>query len=165
MKDYQKKMLEKHNEYGDMGDLKVCVRCGRMFRYLGYGHFYCPVCKEKDIEDFNKVKDYIYENGIAPALEVSENTGVSLKIIEQYLREGRLEIPESSPIFIKCEMCSVNIRSGRLCASCATKLTNAMRIEMNFDDEQIGEIPKKTEGKMRFLNKEKLTLIRPKDKM
>lgn len=155
MKASRKAILARHNENGEMGEPKVCSRCGRMFTYLGFGHFYCPVCKEKDAEDFTRVKEYIYENGVAPALEVSEKTGVSLKIIEQYLREGRLEIPECSPIFIKCEMCAVDIRSGRLCPSCATTLSNAMRIEMNFDDDQIGEIPKKMEGKMRYLGKDK----------
>lgn len=155
MKASRKAILARHNENGEIGEPKVCVRCSRMFTYLGFGHFYCPACKEKDMEDFTRVKEYIYENGVASALEVSENTGVNLKIIEQYLKEGRLEIPEGSPIFIKCEMCSIDIRSGRLCPSCAVSLSNTMRIEMNFDDEQIGEIPKKMEGKMRYFGKDK----------
>ncbi len=151
----EKEIFKKNNERGNTGETKVCVRCGRMFTYLGFGHYYCPLCKERDMEDFAKVKDYIYNHGTAPALEVSEQTGVGLKIIEQYLREGRLEIPENSPIFIKCEKCATNIRSGRLCPNCATSLSNAMRMQMNFDDEQIGEIPKKIEGKMRFFGREK----------
>lgn len=147
------KLFTKIRTDGKIGEPKVCVKCGKMFTYLGFGHFYCPTCKERDKEDFEKVRDYIYENGVASALEVSEATGVSLKVIEQYLREGRLEIPESSPIFIKCEKCGIDIRSGRLCAECATSLSNAMRIEMNFDNEQIGAVPKKLDGKMRYLTK------------
>ncbi len=143
------------NKDGEMGETKVCARCGRMFNYLGFGHYYCPTCKKQDEEDFTKVKEYIYNNGVASALEVSEMTGVSIKLIEQYLREGRLEIPENSPIFIKCEKCSVDIRSGRLCPSCATSLSNTARIEMDFDDNQIGTVPKKLIGKMRFFGKEK----------
>jgi RNA polymerase subunit RPABC4/transcription elongation factor Spt4 len=146
--------LSSQNDDYELGVTKVCVRCGRIFNYLGFGHYYCPPCRKKDIEDFTKVKEYIYEHGVATALEVSDNTGVSLKTIEQYLREGRLEIPENSPIFIKCEKCSINIRSGRLCPQCATSLSNAMRVEMNFDDEQIGEVPKMV-GKMRFFGKDK----------
>lgn len=147
-----KKLLSlKFNEDGKVGETKICARCKRMFTYLGYGHFYCPTCRKVDEEDFSKVKNYIYDNGTASAQEVSEATGISLERINQYLREGRLEIPEGSPIFIKCEMCSIDIRSGRLCPACASKLTHAMRVTMNFDDEQIGPIPKKMEGKMRFL--------------
>lgn len=148
----KKKSLNAHNE-GVLGVTKVCVRCKRMFSYLGFGHYYCPSCKKLDDDDFLRVKNYIYENGVASATEVSDMTGVSLKAIEQYLREGRLEIPEDSPIFIKCEQCSVDIRSGRLCLECARKLSTAMREKMDFDDEQIGEIPKKKIGKMRFIGK------------
>lgn len=153
MRESQKKIASKLIGTGIVGEAKVCVRCKRMFTYLGYGHFYCPSCKIADEEDFKKVRDYIFEHGTAPALEVSEQTGISLERITQYLREGRLEIPEDSPIFIKCEMCSTDIRSGRLCPSCASSLTHAMRVEMNFDDEQIGRVPRKLSGKMRFLDK------------
>ncbi len=155
MRESQKIIAAKLNGNGKIGDAKVCVRCKRMFTYLGYGHFYCPMCKKADEEDFRKVKDYIFEHGTAPAMEVSENTGISLERINQYLKEGRLEIPENSPIFIKCEMCSVDIRSGRLCPECASKLSHAMREKMDFDDEQIGPVPKKLIGKMRFLTNEK----------
>lgn len=147
------KLFTKINDNGDLGETKVCVRCGRMFTYLGFGHFYCPLCKDKDKEDFEKVRDYIYNHGVASAIEVAEATGVDLKTIEQYLREGRLEIPESSPIFIKCEKCGIDIRSGRLCPTCATTLSNAMKVQMNFDNEQIGEVPKRLEGKMRYFTK------------
>lgn len=135
------------------GETKVCTKCGRIFTYMGFGHLYCPTCKSLDEISFGKVRDYIYENGVASATEVSENTGVSVRQIEQYLREGRLEIPENSPIFIKCEMCHADIRSGRICSNCGLKLSNVMRIEMDIDEFQIGEKPK-TNGKMRFLNKD-----------
>lgn len=151
----EKVILAKFKEDGKVGETKVCVRCKRMFTYMGYGHFYCPACKKLDEADFTKVKEYIYENGTAPAFEVFENTGVSLERITQYLREGRLEIPEMSPIFIRCEMCSADIRSGRLCPDCAGKLTKSMKVSMNFDEEQVGQVPRKLNGKMRFFGIQK----------
>lgn len=151
---YSRNVFKANQDDDEAGSTKVCLRCGRIFNYMGFGHYYCPSCKKKDTEDFIKVKDYIYANGASTAVEVSDNTGVAVKIIEQYLREGRLEIPENSPIFIKCEKCSINIRSGRLCPECANSLSNAMRVEMKFDDEQIGEVPKLI-GKMRFFGREK----------
>lgn len=154
MRNTYKVVDSKFTEKGKIGEAKVCVRCKRMFTYLGYGHFYCPACKIADDEDFKKVRDYIFDHGTASAVEVSENTGVRLENIHQYLREGRLEIPENSPIFIKCEMCSTDIRSGRLCPDCASKLNSAMRKQLNFDDEQIGPVPKKLQGKMRFITNE-----------
>jgi len=62
-----KVILAKFRDDGRVGETKVCVRCKRMFTYLGYGHFYCPVCKKIDEADFAKVKEYIYENGTEEA--------------------------------------------------------------------------------------------------
>lgn len=138
------------------GELKTCTRCKRMFRYFGFGHLYCPTCQKIDEDDFEKVRSYIYEHGTATALEVSEATEVSLKHIEQFLKDGRLEIPETSPIFIKCEQCRTNIRSGRFCSECASRMSKALREELGVDEFQIGEKPKiKKTGKMHFIGKEK----------
>lgn len=135
------------------GEVKTCLKCRRFFEYMGYGHLYCPQCKILDDNDFEKVRDFIYDNGQATAYVISEATGISVHQIEQYLREGRLEIPENSPMYIKCEMCGGDIRSGRVCPDCAMKLSNSMRIKMDLDEYQIGE-PPKLSGKMRFLNGE-----------
>ena len=135
-------------------EIRTCVRCGKIFQYYGIGRCYCPSCKKQDDEAFKKVKAYIYENGTATVMEVSEKTGVPVRFIRLYLKDNRIEIPEDSPIFIQCERCGVNIRSGRLCPDCANALTNEMRLELDFNNDQIGEIPKKyTSRKMRFLDK------------
>ncbi|WP_313134162.1 hypothetical protein [Anaerocolumna sp.] len=136
------------------GEIRTCVRCGKIFQYFGIGRCYCPSCKKQDDEAFKRVKAYIYEHGTATVMEVAEKTGVPVRYIKLYLKDSRIEIPENSPIFIQCERCGVNIRSGRLCPSCASELTNEMRVEMDFNNEQVGEIPKKySGGKMRFLDK------------
>lgn len=141
-------------EMNDRGRMKYCQRCKRLFPYSGFGHIYCSRCKEADERDFEKVKDYLYDHPGATMLEVEEGTGVIMKHITTYLREGRLEIPQNSPIFIKCEMCKGDIRYGRVCPACADRLTSAMKEQMNFDAYQIGEVPKRV-GKMRFLDRDK----------
>lgn len=128
---------------------KVCQRCKKVFAYSGFGHLYCPRCKTADDRDFEIVKDYIIANPGATMLQVADETGIYMKYIETYLKEGRLEIPENSPIFITCEICKKEIRYGRVCVDCADKLTKKKKEEMNFDDYQIGERPKKV-GKMRY---------------
>lgn len=139
-----------------IGNPKSCQRCGRIFNYSGFGHLYCPACKKIDDDAFQKVKDYIFENGVATALEVSEATDISMRHIERYLREGRLEIPEGSPIYIKCEKCGADIRSGRFCQECATRMSAELRMALDFDDYQVGDKPKakKQDGKMRFLSRD-----------
>lgn len=136
-----------------LGETQVCARCRRMFTYSGFGHRYCEICKEYDVADFEKVRSYIYEHGTVTMIELSEATKVEIKYIEQYLREGRLEIPENSNIFIHCEMCNTEIRSGRYCKDCAIHLSkNFVGI---FDEYEIGEKAnrKDNKGKMYFLGK------------
>ncbi|HEX3023226.1 MAG TPA: MerR family transcriptional regulator [Lachnospiraceae bacterium] len=136
------------------GDLKVCKRCKKTFTYYGIGYQYCPTCKEKDEEDFQKVKEYIRDHGIATVNEVVEETGVDEKRIHEYLREGRLEIPEGSSYYLKCERCGKDITSGRFCASCAMSMKKEFTSAISFNE--IGDIPKTNlNGKMRFLDNKK----------
>ncbi len=121
-------------------EIRTCVRCGKIFQYYGIGRCYCPSCKKQDDEAFKKVKAYIYENGTATVMEVSEKTGVPVRFIRLYLKDNRIEIPEDSPIFIQCERCGVNIRSGRLCPDCANALTNEMRLELDFNNDQKSKV-------------------------
>lgn len=139
-------------------DVKKCSRCGRLFKDDGFNPNLCCSCSALDANDFEKVRDYLYEYNTATALELSEATGISVEQIERYLKNGRLEIPENSPIFIKCEKCGTDIRSGRLCNNCSISLSNSLRMEMNFKDSQIGEKPKKPDyknGKMYYFNDKK----------
>lgn len=130
---------------------KVCKRCKRMFQYQGFGHLYCEICKQYDMEDFEKVRDYIYKHGMATMFELNQAVGVEIKYIEQYLREGRLEIPEDSKVFIHCEICNTEIRSGRYCMDCAIKM--AKDFHGVIRDYEVGEKPVKSkqDGKMRFI--------------
>lgn len=128
-------------------EVSLCKRCGRLFKMDVYESELCPNCLKIDEDDFEKVREYLYEHNTATAIEISEQTDVDITQIERYLKNGRLEIPENSPIFIKCEMCGADIRSGRLCSACSIKMSNATRIQMHITDSQIGETPKKSKDK------------------
>lgn len=147
-----------------IGETVTCIRCKRIFNYFGFGHRYCPACKKIDDEQFDKIRDYIYKNGTATMVELEQNTGISIRRIEQYLKEGRLEIPENSPIFIKCETCHRDIRSGKYCKECAAKLTKDFKTALVIDEFEVGDAPKKkNSGKMRYLdNKDQKVNIREK---
>ncbi len=129
-----------------------CVRCGKYYINDGNILKMCRYCRIKDKEDFEKVRAYLYKNNIATAIEIEENTGVSVNQIDMYLKNGRLEIPKNSPIFIKCEECGAEIRYGRFCPACSARLSK--EISGRFvDDSQIGELaPKK--AKMYHFGKE-----------
>ena len=128
--------------------VEVCRKCKKLFNYSGFGLKYCPGCMKEDEKNREKVKEYLRENGAANMYQISEATGVSEHAIKIYLREGMLEIPEGSPIYIKCEKCGCDIRSGRWCPECAANRSKELKGCF------VGDRPKtKLEGKMRFKRK------------
>lgn len=131
--------------------LKKCKRCGKFFVNDGVPSKYCHLCILLDNEDFEKIRDFLYENGAATALEIEQNTGIPVKRIEGYLREGRLEIPANSPIFIKCELCGKEIRTGKYCDECTLKVSKGLN-DMKFSLSKKAEEEIET-GQMRYLNK------------
>jgi hypothetical protein len=92
-----------------------------MFNYF-VGSPICPNCKQQDEEDFKKIKEYLYKNPKAPMGQVSEDCDVSVERIERFLKEGRLIPVEGSDLGVQCEKCGQNIKTGRLCDSCAKSL-------------------------------------------
>ena len=131
--------------------VEVCKNCRRLFKYYGFGGRYCPECAKIDQEHRDIVKKYIREHGPGNKYDISLATGIPEDEINQYLRDGMLEIPEDSAVFIKCESCGCDIRSGRWCPECAAK--------MNKGEKAVylgtGDTPKSANaGKMRFFGKD-----------
>ncbi len=130
--------------------VETCEGCKNLFHYPGFGAKYCPKCRDADRENQQRVKEYIKENGASNMYQISDATGVPTKTIKQYLRDGMLEIPEGSPIYIQCESCGCDIRSGRWCPACAARMSG----ELKGLYVGVGETPKKrASGKMRFLDR------------
>lgn len=97
-----------------------CTRCGKVFG-PAIGRRLCPDCAKLDQEEFDAVRNYLRENPGADIVEVSEATGVPVKRIQEYLREGRLVLAQGVE-WLKCEQCGKPIVTGRFCPECAAKL-------------------------------------------
>ena len=97
-----------------------CSRCGKIFRPIG-GRKMCPQCLEADQKDFAAVRAYLKENPGAHIAAVSEATGVPVKRIQEYLREGRLVLAASAD-WLQCERCGAPLQTGRLCAKCLAEI-------------------------------------------
>ena len=141
--------LNKENE------ICTCNQCGKIFVHLGGWLKLCKSCKELDDQEFDLVKEYIFKNPLATVKDTTEATGVRPRKIREYLRAGRLLIPDNSPIFINCENCEANIKFGRLCKECADSLTNEVKKSMNIEEYHIGERPKPAVARMHYLNNER----------
>ena len=64
-------------------EIKNCKRCGKMYSYLT-GIPICDQCKQKDEDDFQKVKKYIYEHRGASMKEISDDCEVSVEKITRF---------------------------------------------------------------------------------
>lgn len=140
---------------------KICPNCGELMHYA-YGEiFKCDNCGQEEYTQFGKVRNYIEKNGPSIAADIAKATGVPVPVINKYLREGRIEIPDGSDVYIKCEDCGADIRYGRYCPACAQKHNKENSIGV-FNSEA-GEKPKfkrDAAGKMHTLD----TMERNKNK-
>lgn len=130
-----------------------CKECGGKLFYQNSGEYVCEECGSSELDDFGKVKRYLDENGPTPPPIIEEETGVPLEILNVFLRNGRLEIPEGSKYYIKCERCGCALRFGRFCYDCTKNFAGQLSGTIY---QQMGErpkiVPKKEGGKMRYLN-------------
>lgn len=134
-------------------DIRNCRKCGNIFNYV-VGPIICPACREKQEEEFQKVKKYVLENPRVSIQQVSEECDVDAVQIKQWIREERLEIAEGSSLYINCELCGAPIRSGRFCDKCRVEMSSGFR---NVMKENGTDVPRhssnneKGNPKMRFL--------------
>ena len=71
-----------------------CPDCFERLYFKGAGKYTCPRCHKIYYDYFGLIKKYLEENGPAPAVEIANNTGISLEIIDALLEDGRLEMPK-----------------------------------------------------------------------
>lgn len=117
-------------------DLRNCRRCGVLYRFRGYN--VCNSCLNKDEEDYQKVREFLEKCPKASTMELSQNTGVDVSVINRFLREGRLSAEGFTPATgaFTCEVCGVSINQGRYCESCLRKLRNEISSAINQSGSQ-----------------------------
>lgn len=135
-------------------NVRTCKSCRRMFQ-SPFGKVLCPQCAEKEEDDLQKVKDYLWEHRTAPMNVVSEECEVSPQQIKQWLREERIQLTPESVIEFKCESCGCNIISGRYCEKCRSSQAKTFNeILASRKKEELKKIVQAhKEEKMRFISR------------
>lgn len=107
-----------------------CSECGGIMIFKGCGEYKCEKCKHIEYDDYGKVRNYVESHKGVTAAQAAEATGVKQKTIRTMLRDSRLEIADGSSVYLKCEMCGVSIRSGRVCPKCEVEFNRKMEAKM-----------------------------------
>jgi len=105
-------------------DVRKCKNCNRLFQY--HGSRYCPTCVIELDQVFIKTREYIYDNPNSTVIEVSENIGVEVEIIMDFLREGKLELKEAT-VLLECKSCGKAIKTGMMCNECLKHFETEMK--------------------------------------
>lgn len=73
--------------------LKKCKKCGILFadNNSSNNRNLCPQCFKEERKEFVKVRDYLWSNPGADLNELHQKTGVSKKLIQKFIREGRFK--------------------------------------------------------------------------
>ncbi len=105
-------------------DLRNCPHCGKLFAYDG-SYKLCNVCRNDEEEDFQKVKNYLWDNPNATIEEVHIETDVKREMIIKFVHDGRLLADGINFNFmLECDRCGKSIVSGKYCSKCQQDLIN-----------------------------------------
>ncbi|AIQ76852.1 MULTISPECIES: TIGR03826 family flagellar region protein [Paenibacillus] len=110
-------------------NLDNCPRCGRLFvkNLMGL----CQACIKELEHEYEICVNYLRENKGTNIQELSDATGISIKEITRFIREGRISIANAPNMMYPCEVCGTLIRDGHMCDSCRSRLrkdlTNAVK--------------------------------------
>lgn len=97
-----------------------CPRCGKLFSRTFYD--ICPNCVKEIEEQYILCRDYLKKNRSVTLSELSEATGVPLKQILKFIKEGRISLADAPNITYPCESCGAPIREHHLCSNCRERL-------------------------------------------
>ena len=111
----------------------ICPDCQKPVVIVRSGEFECPQCKKVYYNDFGKVRKYLEENPDSSIQDIMIDTGVSRKMIQEYIDYCHLEYSSKSSGYAKCSRCGTPIRCGRICPSCAS-----MMKEGEYDPDTVG---------------------------
>lgn len=101
-------------------EIANCTRCGKVFAR----HFrdICQNCYAEIENEYSTCAEYLREHRGATITELSEETGVSIRQITKFVKEGRISMVDAPNLSYPCESCGVLIREGNICGNCRNRL-------------------------------------------
>ncbi|WP_169084576.1 TIGR03826 family flagellar region protein [Paenibacillus sp. PL91] len=122
-------------------NLDNCPRCGKLF--AKNFRDVCPSCMREIDKEYELCANFLREFKGSIITEVSDATGVSIKQITKFIREGRISIVNAPNMSYPCESCGTLIRDHHLCDSCRHRIDKDKK-------EMFDNLAKQTEIKSAF---------------
>lgn len=117
-----------------LGKLANCSRCDALF--VQAVRDICPKCYQAVEQEYELCARFLRkrENRGSTIYQVSEATGVSVKQITKFIKEGRISVAGNPQLGYPCESCgTVMIRTGTLCESCIKNLKHEITQQQEVD--------------------------------
>lgn len=96
-----------------------CIVCGRLFN--GVDDNICTRCTDDEESPYVRVREYLYQNSGASAVEVSEATGVSVSSIMKFIKDNRITLVGEKSLLTRCNTCGEYTNQGSICSNCLEK--------------------------------------------
>jgi len=135
-----------------LGSIDNCPTCGKLF-VKGVTDI-CPACYKEVEKQYETCHEFLRLNKRCTITEMSEETGVPIKQITRFIREGRLSLAHAPNMGFPCEVCGTMIREGTICDSCRQKLVKDIR-NMREDNDRKEELQRQ-EGKVQYKIQDRL---------
>lgn len=116
-----------------LGNLANCTRCETLF--VKAVRDICPKCHQDVENEYDKVVKFLRkrENRGSNIHQVKEGTGVSIRQITKFIKEGRISIDGNPNLGYPCENCGNLVRSNNLCDDCAKGLKHEIEQQLDLD--------------------------------
>ncbi|GLX70882.1 TIGR03826 family flagellar region protein [Paenibacillus glycanilyticus] len=108
-----------------------CPRCGKL--YAKNFRDVCPACIREIDNEYELCSNYLRKNKGAIITELHDETGVSIKQITKFIKEGRISLLNAPNLMYPCEVCGTLIRENNICGTCRARLLKDTQ-HMNEDD-------------------------------
>lgn len=127
------------------GQLDNCTRCDALF--VRTTKDICPKCNIEVEKEYDLCAKFLRkrENRGSTIHQVSDATGVSIKQITRFVKEGRISIEGNPNMGYPCENCGILIRQGNICDSCADSLKREINQQIDVD-KRLSEEAKRNAG-------------------
>ncbi|WP_127581205.1 flagellar protein [Paenibacillus koleovorans] len=118
-------------------NLDNCPQCGKLYVKNSYNA--CPACLRAVEDQYQACVQFLRRNRTSSIYELSEATGVSVRQITKFIREGRITNREAPNVQTPCEVCNGPVKDGHICDTCRMKLSrdvNHLKEDVKRRDEE-----------------------------